>query len=463
MNKKRLLSALLAVSMIPALCSCGKTDSTSDGGDAIAIDPTTKTTNADEDDYSNESSDSYHSIVNGHSPKKTTTTKVTGTKISTETTTKSTAPANSLHTTPSSGNPHSNNNYSTAGNYSGYNNRPSYSGGNSSSGGNSHSGGSTIITTNVPVTTAVQHIPAPTTQVTTVPKITTQPPVEVPDEEKECTAVIDLNGKPSFTGNNVTVNGNVVTITAGGYYQISGFTFGGRICIDTASDEAVTLVLDGADIHSISGPALLVNKAKNCTIKVADGTVNSLSDNTKDNVHDGVIFSNASLRFKGSGTLNIDAGNAHGIAGNVIAFESGTYNINAIRCGLHAHNDINISGGTLTISGGAQEEKSVIYSDSRLIHSGGYVFAAGNAVTAPTASSYPYVIADLSEPEYGGSTVEMYLNGKQVKKFEPYDDFRRLMLLSPEVTVGKSFYTIINGVKSSVITIGKGQNLFSVK
>ncbi len=278
----------------------------------------------------------------------------------------------------------------------------------------------------------------------------------------------------------------MITISAGGEYRFAGTLSDGQICVNTATEEAVTVVLDGVDITNSSGPAILVYEAKKCTIKVREGTVNTLRDGGNDKTNDGVIFSNDTLRFKGNGTLNIISGNAHGIASDDdIIFENGIYNITSIKSGLFAHDDVtinggtldikggtngikskgtlNINGGTAVVSGGTKEEKSSIYSAGGFNYTDGYLFAAGNQVSVPSYSVNPYIVADLGESVAAGTTVEMVLDNVQMCSFAPHNNFRCLMMLAPETASGSSFRAVLNGSSSETFTVGDGQNLFSLK
>ena len=84
-------------------------------------------------------------------------------------------------------------------------------------------------------------------------------------------------------------------------------------------------------------------------------------------------------------------------------------------------------------------------------------------MSTPTYSDYPYIVADLGEVFGGGSTVEMVLDGTQVVSMEPHNEFRCLMMLSPDIYEGSNFYTVINGNSSSEFNVSGGQNLFSLK
>ena len=91
------------------------------------------------------------------------------------------------------------------------------------------------------------------------------------------------------------------------------------------------------------------------------------------------------------------------------------------------------------------------------------MYAAGNKVTPPTNSDYPFVVADLVDTYEGGSTAEIFLNGGLVVSMQPHNNFRCLLMLSPDIVNGSSFYTVVNGERSADFTVGRGMNEFKMK
>jgi ABC-type transport system substrate-binding protein len=89
---------------------------------------------------------------------------------------------------------------------------------------------------------------------------------------------ITLSATIVVDGAGAEVNGNVVTITSGGDYVLSGTLADGQVVVDSGDDGTVTLVLAGVDIHNSAGAPLYVAGAKDTVIILADGTENRLSD-----------------------------------------------------------------------------------------------------------------------------------------------------------------------------------------
>lgn len=296
-----------------------------------------------------------------------------------------------------------------------------------------------------------------------------------PDEESVAyTAEITLGSVTKYTGGNVSVNGSVTSITGGGEYHISGTVSDGQIVVNTT--EKVKLHLDGVNITCSTGPAIMVEDAKRLTIRLMEGTTNTLVDGGSDKINDGVIFSNDTVEIRGKGTLNITAGNAHGIASDDdVVIENGNINITSIKSGIHTNDDITINGGNLTInggtngmkskgtvhinggysviSGGTKEEKSSIYSAGAFEYTGGYLFAAGNKVTAPTSSATPYVVAGFTGSQAAGTGVSLSINGAEAVNFTPHSTYKCIMMLSPELTAGSKFSAKIGGINYGDYTI----------
>ncbi|NLT08356.1 MAG: carbohydrate-binding domain-containing protein [Ruminococcus sp.] len=477
MNYKKIFAAIISMTMIAGAASCGQIKSSSEkSSEKSAGDTNIASTELDENASSSEDTTSGEdeTDVTDKDAKGTTAAKDSSDNKTTTTTASNGSSSSSGTSASQDGNSSGSSSSSSENDSSGSGDSSAQSqpsGGNSSSGQTSSGGSSSGGNSSGGSSSGGQ---------------TQQDPDNNTSEEKVYTAEVTLGSSPKVTGENVTVSGSVATITAGGDYRFSGKVSEGQICVNTATEDHVTVVLDGVDISNSSGPAIFVYEAKKCTIKVREGTTNNLSGGVKDKGKNGVICSNDTLRFKGNGTLNITTNNSHGISSDDdIIVENGIYNINSDKSGLIANDDITINGGTINInggtngikskgtlninggstivSGGTKEEKSSVYAAGTFNYTDGYLFAAGNQVSPPTYSDNPFIIVDLGESVSSGSSVEMLLNGKKMVSFAPHNNFRCLMMLAPEISSGSSFNTVINGSKSDTKTVENGQNLFSTK
>lgn len=190
------------------------------------------------------------------------------------------------------------------------------------------------------------------------------------------------NSSTDDTVDGVTVDGNVITITSGGTYIISGTLTEGQLVVD-ADDEKVQLVLDNADITCATSAAIYVKSAGKTFITLAEGSENILMNTAEfeaidDNNIDAVIFSKDDLALNGSGTLTINSENGHGIVSkDDLKITGGTYNITAASHALSGKDSVRIAAGTFNLVSG----KDGIHSENADDSSKGYVYIAGGEFT----------------------------------------------------------------------------------
>lgn len=190
------------------------------------------------------------------------------------------------------------------------------------------------------------------------------------------------NSSTDDTVDGVTVDGNVITITSGGTYIISGTLTEGQLVVD-ADDEKVQLVLDNADITCATSAAIYVKSASKTFITLAEGSENILMNTAEfeaidDNNIDAVIFSKDHLALNGSGTLTINSENGHGIVSkDDLKITGGTYNITAASHALSGKDSVRIAAGTFNLVSG----KDGIHSENADDSSKGYVYIAGGEFT----------------------------------------------------------------------------------
>lgn len=190
------------------------------------------------------------------------------------------------------------------------------------------------------------------------------------------------NSSTDDTVDGVTVDGNVITITSGGTYIISGTLTEGQLVVD-ADDEKVQLVLDNADITCATSAAIYVKSAGKTFITLTEGSENILMNTAEfeaidDNNIDAVIFSKDDLALNGSGTLTINSENGHGIVSkDDLKITGGTYNITAASHALSGKDSVRIAAGTFNLVSG----KDGIHSENADDSSKGYVYIAGGEFT----------------------------------------------------------------------------------
>ena len=169
------------------------------------------------------------------------------------------------------------------------------------------------------------------------------------DAWKDNTGEINLT-KKTATGTGSAWNGNVLYITAGGDFTVSGTLNEGMIFVET--NEKVKLRLHGASVTNPHGPAIYFKNTDKSFITIAEGTQNYLADGLDytEKTADAPLFSANDLEIKGSGTLTICGNFKHGIAGSDdIKIENGSVIITAKEHGIKAGGTISVLGGQFDI------------------------------------------------------------------------------------------------------------------
>lgn len=174
----------------------------------------------------------------------------------------------------------------------------------------------------------------------------------------------------SLSGTGYEISGTDLTITAAGTYALKGTCSDGSVTVKKGTT-GVTLVLNGLDLTSADTAPIACNKSSGVTIEVASGTVNTLTDNEKNNNEtypDNTAAENAVIKCKdgsqvticGSGTLNINANGKNGIKSGAttetegeasLTIRDAVLNITAsVNDAINAEQLLNIESGTLKIS-----------------------------------------------------------------------------------------------------------------
>ena len=213
---------------------------------------------------------------------------------------------------------------------------------------------------------------------------------DVDDTWSTDAAVITLEGSTaSSDAAGVEISGNTVKITREGEYILSG-SLQGQVVIEVAETEKVHLILNGVTIESAEGPAIYEKLSDKLIVTLAEGTVNTLSDQTA--VQDGddtiaaALYAEDDLSINGKGTLIVsgNAGNGiHSKADLVIA--DGTYEITSANDGIKGRNSVLVLAGSLKI----QSAGDGIVSTRDDKEGKGYVVIAGTARPPRTVTARP--------------------------------------------------------------------------
>lgn len=200
------------------------------------------------------------------------------------------------------------------------------------------------------------------------------------------TSYIALQGDSiTLEGGGATVDGNVVTITSAGSYSISGALNDGQIRVDTADEETVVLVLNGADVTCSTSAPIYVKNAAKVVLTLAQGTENRVTDGASYILEDAesdepnaAIFSNDDLTINGEGALTVNANYNNGITSqDDLKITGGNITVNAANDGVKGRDSIAVKDGTLTVNAGADGLQANNDEDLEK----GYVLVEGGTVT----------------------------------------------------------------------------------
>lgn len=166
--------------------------------------------------------------------------------------------------------------------------------------------------------------------------------------------------KGKYTG--YEIDGTDVSITAAGTYVFSGDCDNGSITVKKGVT-GVTIVLNGLTLTNDDSAAITLNKTAEASLIAAAGTTNTVADTEGSNDENAAVKvkSGASLSIGGTGTLTVDGNTKNGIKGAadaVITVAEVKLNINAANDGLSCDDELNITGGTLSITAGGDAVKA---------------------------------------------------------------------------------------------------------
>lgn len=202
----------------------------------------------------------------------------------------------------------------------------------------------------------------------------TEPTEVTGDEWKENTGTITLSDSGiTVTGEGIYVVGNVVIITEGGDWEVTGTCSDGMIYVYTGDEkdvnDKVKLRLNGMSLTNPDGPAIYFDRCKKAFITIESGTTNTVSDGAsytkavEEYTVDGVTYSidasaakgaihtDDTLEIKGKGTLIVSGNYKHGIAtDDDISIENGVIKITSVKDGIHANDDITLNGKNVEIT-----------------------------------------------------------------------------------------------------------------
>lgn len=201
------------------------------------------------------------------------------------------------------------------------------------------------------------------------------------------------------TDASVRIDGQTVTITQAGTYQIAGTLGDGALIVESAENAKIALVLGGVSIKNSTGAAIQIATADDVTIELAEGTTNVLQSGEEVDIatateskeaSGGALQSKADLKIKGRGSLTVLGYLNNGIhCTKDLKIKNGNISVTALGHGIKGKNSVTVSGGTVTVTSGKDgitsdetenEEKGfVTIEDGEII-----ITSAGDGVSAET-------------------------------------------------------------------------------
>ncbi len=161
-----------------------------------------------------------------------------------------------------------------------------------------------------------------------------------------------------------------LTIKNGGVYTLKGTIPNGQIYIDTK--DSVKLILNNVDITNKTGPAIMIENAKQVYIELASDSVNHLTDGDNytvdlDGEPNATIFSKDDLILDGSGKLVVSANYQDGIASkDNLKIIDGIYEIEAVDDAIRGKDSLVIINGNFDINSLGDGLKATNSSDNKL-------------------------------------------------------------------------------------------------
>lgn len=201
------------------------------------------------------------------------------------------------------------------------------------------------------------------------------------------------------TDASVLIDGQNVTITQAGTYQIAGTLDDGALIVESAENAKITLVLGGVSIKNSTGAAIQIATADDVTIELAEGTTNVLQSGEEvdiatatesEEASGGALQSKVDLKIKGKGSLTVLGYLNNGIhCTKDLKIKNGNISVTALGHGIKGKNSVTVSGGTVTVTSGKdgitsdetenQEKGFVTIEDGEII-----ITSAGDGVSAET-------------------------------------------------------------------------------
>lgn len=236
------------------------------------------------------------------------------------------------------------------------------------------------------------------------------------------------------TDASVRIDGQTVTITQAGTYQIAGTLDDGALIVESGENAKITLVLGGVSIKNSTGAAIQIATADDVTIELAEGTTNVLQSGEEvdiatatesEEASGGALQSKVDLKIKGKGSLTVLGYLNNGIhCTKDLKIKNGNISVTALGHGIKGKNSVTVSGGTVTVTSGKDgitsdetenEEKGfVTIEDGEII-----ITSVGDGVSAETTLT---VTGDVISIISGGGSANAQQKTDNMRDWWDFDN-----------------------------------------
>ena len=193
------------------------------------------------------------------------------------------------------------------------------------------------------------------------------------------------------TDESVLIDGQTVTITQEGTYEIAGTLDDGALIVESGENAKITLVLGGVSIKNTTGAAIQIATADDVTIELEEGTTNVLQSGEEvdiaaategEEASGGALQSKADLKIKGKGSLTVLGYLNNGIhCTKDLKIKNGNISVTALGHGIKGKKSVTVSGSTVTVTSG----KDGITSDETENEEKGFVTIEGGEIIITSA------------------------------------------------------------------------------
>lgn len=282
---------------------------------------------------------------------------------------------------------------------------------------------------------------------------------------------IDALGDAISAETNVSIGSGTINLTSGNGSSFStgtdsskGVKAGSAINIEggsfliNASDDAIhsngSISLSNANLEIASADDAIHAETD---LEIISGYINiTESYEGIESTEGSIIISDGEIYIVSSDDgINIAAGGGSNERGSKA---SGSYSldinggyiiVNAGGDGLDSNNDINMSDGTLIVSGSTASSNSALDYDGTYLISGGLLAATGtkNMAEAPSSSSEQYsVLINFSSTQSAGKMIYIVSSeGEEVLSIDPVKAYESLAFSSPNLEKGVTYDIYLGG------------------